>query len=405
MKIKKLELGSLIGATLLVAGTSIGGGMLALPVTTCRGGFFPSLLLLLICWVFMTSTGLLMLEVNLWMKEKDAHVISMSSRFLGPLGKAIAWITYLFIGYASLVAYIAGGGALLQEAFNAITGLNFETWACALIFICIFGFIIDLGAKLVGKINAILVASMVIAYIFLVGFGIKEIKPDLLFHSKWCDLVGATPIVLTVFSFQCIVPSLTIYLKRDIRALRIAIIAGTLITCLVYIIWELLILGTVPLEGNNSLTHALLKGEPATDFYKLAVNNSLVSLFAGFFAFFALATSFLGLGLGLFDFLADGLKLEKKGKNKIVLALIIIIPSLFFALVYERAFLVALDTSGGFGDAILNGILPVLMVFVGRYWMKQKGEFTFPGGKWSLGVIILFYIGVLALEVYQLLVR
>lgn len=399
---KKIHIGALIGATLLVAGTSIGGGMLALPVSTGESGFFPSLFLMLICWAFMTITGLLLLEVNLWMKEEDAHIISMSSRFLGPMGKIVSWITYLFIGYASLVAYIAGGGALLQEAIKSMLGLDLEKWQCAVIFIAIFGFIIDQGAKIVGRINAILVAAMVFAYFGLVSMGLGEVKNQYLLHTKWPGIIAAAPLVLTVFSFQCIVPSLTIYLKRNIKALRIAIIGGTSITLLVYLIWEILVLGTVPLEGQNSLSLALNLGEAATDPYRVAVNNPLVATFAGFFAFFALATSFLGLGLGLFDFLADGLKMKKKGKNKVLLALIIIVPSLFFALTYERAFLVALDTSGGFGDTILNGILPVMMVWVGRYWMNLKGEFTFPGGKWSLGIVILFYIAVLTLEVFQI---
>lgn len=400
---KKIHIGALIGAMLLVAGTSIGGGMLALPVSTGESGLFPSLILMIICWTFMTITGLLLLEVNLWMKEEDAHIISMSSRFLGPFGKIIAWITYLFIGYASLVAYIAGGGSLLQEAIASIIGFQLEKWQCAIIFIVIFGFIIDQGAKVVGRVNAILVAAMVFAYFCLVSLGFSEIKGHYLQHKNWSGIIAATPLVLTVFSFQCIVPSLTIYLKRNIKALRIAIIGGTTITLLVYLVWEVLVLGTVPLSGENSLILALNLGEAATDSYRVAVNNPLVATFAGFFAFFALVTSFLGLSLGLFDFLADGLKMKKKGKNKIILALIIILPSLFFALTYERAFLVALDTSGGFGDTILNGILPVMMVWVGRYWMKLKGDFTFPGGKLSLSIVILFYIAVLTLEVFQIL--
>lgn len=401
MTTNKLQLGTLLGAMLLVAGTSIGGGMLALPVSTGEAGFFPSFALLLLCWAFMTSTGLLMLEANLWMKDHDAHIISMSSRFLGPLGKIVAWITYLFIGYASLIAYIAGGGALLQEAIYSVSGYQLESWICASLFIAFFGFIIDLGAKIVGRVNAILVAAMVFAYFILVGVGVSEITPSFLSHTNWKRVILATPIVLTVFSFQCIVPSLTIYLKRNAKALRIAIVGGTTLTLFVYLIWEFLVLGTVPLEGENGLEVALLQGRAATDFYRQVVGSPYVSLFAGFFAFFALATSFLGLGLGLFDFLADGLKIKKKGKNKILLAILIIAPSLFFALTYERAFLVALDTSGGFGDAILNGILPVMMVWIGRYWMNLKGPYTFLGGKVSLTLVILFYMGVLTFEIIQ----
>jgi tyrosine-specific transport protein len=43
-------------AALLVAGTCVGGGMLALPVETGVIGFFPSLLIMVISWGFMTMT-------------------------------------------------------------------------------------------------------------------------------------------------------------------------------------------------------------------------------------------------------------------------------------------------------------------------------------------------------------
>ncbi|MES2272690.1 MAG: aromatic amino acid transport family protein, partial [Chlamydiota bacterium] len=51
------------GGTLLVAGTSIGAGMLALPVVTASGGFLPALFVYFLCWLFMTCTGLLLLEI------------------------------------------------------------------------------------------------------------------------------------------------------------------------------------------------------------------------------------------------------------------------------------------------------------------------------------------------------
>ena len=328
----------------------------------------------------------------------------MSSRFLGPIGKVVAWITYLFIGYASLIAYVAGGSSIIVEAIDSIFHIQVAQWVAALLFVVTFGVIIDLGTKMVGRINAILVAAMVFAYFVLVGLGFGEVQISLLQHHNWREIFQSVPIVLTVFSFQCIIPSLTQYLKRNVKALRLSIIIGTTITFLVYLVWEFMVLGTVPLEGQSSLTMAMLQGEAATDYYRAAVNSPHISFFAAFFAFFALATSFLGLGLGLFDFLADGLKLPKKGKNKIILALLISVPSLYFALNYERIFLVALDISGGFGDSILNGLLPVFMTYVGRYWMKLKGDYTLPGGKLLLAIIFIFYMAVITLQIAKILV-
>ena len=97
--------GSLIGGTLLVAGTCIGGGVLALPVLTSMGGFLPSLTLYLLCWAFMACTGMLYLEVIHWM-DGESNIVSMAEKTLGKLGKAFTWAIYLFFFYSLSVAYV-----------------------------------------------------------------------------------------------------------------------------------------------------------------------------------------------------------------------------------------------------------------------------------------------------------
>ena len=118
---------------------------------------------------------------------------------------------------------------------------------------------------------------------------------------------------------------------------------------------------------------------------------------AHFFAFFAIVTSFLGMALGLFDFLADGLKIQKKGWGNLILGLLIAVPTYFCATYFERIFLVALDATGGFGDSILNGILPVLMVWIGRYHLNYQGPYKLIGGKPLLIVLGLFFTTTLSL--------
>ncbi|NDE82772.1 MAG: tyrosine transporter, partial [Chlamydiia bacterium] len=78
----------ILTGALLVAGTAIGAGMLALPVATAQGGFIPAVVLYVLCWLFMSMTGLLLLEVCLFM-PKDANLISMSYHLLGNKGKIL----------------------------------------------------------------------------------------------------------------------------------------------------------------------------------------------------------------------------------------------------------------------------------------------------------------------------
>lgn len=392
-----LSKGNVISAMFLVGGTCIGGGMLALPIATGISGFFPSILAMAVCWLAMTTSALLLLEANLWMEE-GAHVISMASRFLGPYGKALSWLVYLFICYASIVAYTAGGGVQISNFFDSAFGWNVSKELGAVIFILLFGGIIDLGSKIIGRVNSILFIAMITAYIALVAIGIPEIKSGFLLNRRWSSAVMAVPLLLTSFSFQTMVPSLTPYLKRNAHALRWAIVGGTLIAFVVYAIWQSLILGIVPVEGPNGLAAVLDSGEPTAQFLKEHVNGAWVSIIAEYFAFFAIITSFIGIAFGLFDFLADGLKIKKEGWGKALLGLLIIVPTLIFSTQFERVFLHALDASGGFGDSILNGMLPVLMVWVGRYKMGLTG-YRVPGGKVMLIAIFCFFLMTLILEV------
>src|SRR5262245_26667770 len=109
---KREAKGSLWAATCLVSGTCIGGGMLAMPVQTAEIGFGFSLFGLFSCWMFMTFTGLCLVEATLWVKN-ETHFTSLTRILAGNWLKIVAAIVYLFMNYASLVAYTAGGAALI----------------------------------------------------------------------------------------------------------------------------------------------------------------------------------------------------------------------------------------------------------------------------------------------------
>lgn len=395
---RSVDPGRLTAAIFLVAGTCTGGGMLALPVATGISGFFPSLIMMLFCWLAMTASALLLLEVNLWMKE-GAHVITMASTILGPVGKIVSWCVYLFICYASIVAYTAAGGSLVINGVQGLLGFEISKELGCFLFIMFFGGVIYLGSRIVGRVNTILFVAMIVAYFALIGTGVTEVRGELLTYAYWPTSFLAIPLLLTTFSFQTMLPSLTPYLKRNVWALRCAIIGGTTTTFVVYVIWQWMVLGIVPVHGPNSLIKALEAGEPITQFLREHVQSGWVSIFAEYFAFFALVTSFLGIALGLFDFLSDGLKIRNEGKGKVILSLLIIVPTFIFAAYFERIFLLALDTSGGFGDSILNGLMPVLMVWIGRYILKFPDEHRTPGGKLLLILVAVFFASALILEV------
>lgn len=387
------------GAMLLVAGTCIGGGMLALPVDTAEAGFFPSLIGMALSWMFMTITALFLLEANLWMEE-GTHYLTMASRLLGRPGKYLSLVLFLLIGYLSLVAYNTGGATLIKGVFPNTIFASHNT-ACIL-YALIFGSMFYMGTVFLGRINAILVTGMIAAYAGLIFLGVTKVDFSLVQRTNMQKIFPAFPILLTIFSFQMIVPSLVPYLHRDLRQLKKAILLGTTIPFFIYLLWQWVILGTVPLKGEVSLQTALQEGTAATEQLRQITHHRFLSIFADFFAFFAITTSYLGIGLGLFDFLADALKMAKKGWRKALLGLYVIVPALFIALLFPKVFILFLEMSGGFGDAMINGLIPAVMVYAGRYIKKYEGPYQIKGGKPLIAAIGLYALCVIVIQIINM---
>lgn len=386
----------LIGV-LLVAGTSIGGGMLALPVLTSVTGFFPSLFVYFLCWLFMASTGLLFLEITEWMHQ-EANIVSMAQLTLGRLGKIAAWILYLFLFYSLNIAYIVESGDTVVELANG----RIADWMGPIVFLIIFAPCIVISTALAGRINLILMCGLILSYVCFVVLGIRFINPQLLISANWMQASKALPIAFTSFAYQGIIPTLVSYLKYDIHKGRKAILIGSFIPLIAYTIWQTLIMGIVPIEGSNGLEEALHNDLNAVLAMKHFINNPYIYAVGQFFAFFALVTSFLGVTLGLRDFLADGLNIKQTMYGKIGLSFLIFIPPLIVSMIYPHIFLTMLEYAGGIGCALLLGLLPIIMVWRGRYHFHLKGTYQLFGGKFTLIVLAMFVICVVLVEFFKI---
>lgn len=392
------SLGHVFGGTLLIAGTTIGVGMLALPVATGPSGFIPSVTIYLTCWLFMLCTGLLLLEVCSWM-PKDANLISMASRLLGPVGKNICWVVYLFLFVTVMIAHIVGGGNILNE----ISDGTVPVWLSTIFYVVIFSPIVYLGTQSVDRLNILLMMGVIITYFLFIYVSYDHVNLQLLKYANWSKAWLSLPILFTAFTYQVIVPTLMTYMDRNVKKVRLAIILGTSIPLVVYLIWEFLILGIVPVDGPNGLIEAAKKGQNAVMPLKQFLNTPILFTIGKAFAFFTMTTSYIALALAYLDFLADGLKIEKKGFKKVLLCLAIFVPPTLIALTYPDIFLKALSYAGGFSCAILFGLYPPIMVWVGRYvkdYTKTPRQLF--GGKVMLSLLIFFVLVELGIEIEKL---
>ena len=152
--------GHLVGSILLVSGTSIGVGMLALLVATAKAGLLPALIVYVLCWLFMLSTGLLILEACVWM-PKGANFITLTSRLLGKWGKATCWVLYLFLFICLMVTLVANGGDLVSQ----LSCKTLPYWLSSSIYVLVFAPIIYMGTLWVDRLNLILMLGLGILFL------------------------------------------------------------------------------------------------------------------------------------------------------------------------------------------------------------------------------------------------
>lgn len=384
----------LVGGILLVAGSCIGAGMLGLPVLSGAAGFTPSIFVFLICWLFMVSTGFLLLEVNLWFGQ-SANLITMAEQTLGRWGKGVSWVVFLYLFYCLMVAYMAASGTLVADFTAVYAKAPIPKWLGSLLFSLIFGALIYKGTHAVDWFNRLLMGGLVVAYVTLILLGAKHVNVSLLGRQDWKAATLVVPIAVISFGYHNLLPSLTSYLDGHVRSLKWVILVGSAIPLLIYLIWEWLILGIVPAQEFQG---ALDQGELATQSLYNVVGSSWIAGLAQAFAFFAIITSFLSVALSFVDFLADGLGI-RNSLNRIVPIALVLVPPFVFALLHPTIFLIALNYASGFGAVILFGIVPALMVWKGRYQKKISAPQLVPGGKFVLILIFLFSGWVMLLQV------
>lgn len=392
------RLHQLIGGILMVAGTTIGAAMLALPISTGLAGLVPSIVLMFTYWLYMTYTAFLFLELSLAFPH-DVNLISIAKHTLGKWGEVASWIVYLFLLYALTTAYIAGSGPIMIDGIKAITGFSLPSWLGPFPLLGIFGWFIYQGTKSVDYANRLLMVGLVVTYCILVAWLMPHVDSSFLKQFNWKYLSIASSIIATSFGFHIIIPTLTSYLNRDEGLLKKVIWIGSGIPLLVYTIWEILALGIIPLEGTSGIIQGYIHGENGAELIAQILENSEVRIVACFFSFFAIVTSFLGVSLSLSDFLADGLNIKKTRTGRAFLFLLAFIPPLAFTLTDPRAFLSALEYAGAFGVVILLGLFPALMVWWARYKKHMAMPYTTPGGKKALIVTMLISLIIILIEI------
>ena len=378
-----------VGSTLLVAGTMIGAGMLAMPLTSAGIGFGFTLVLLLGLWALLTFSALLFVELY-QTAESDAGIGTLAEQYFGKTGRIIATAVLIIFLYALIAAYVSGGGSLLKDLLPE----SFGDKVSVLLFTVIFGSFFVIGTHSVDKINRVLFFVMLAAFAVVLSLMLPEIKFDNLMATPIDNalIISASPVFFTAFGFHGSIPSLNKYLDGNVKALRISILVGSAITLCAYILWQM---STHGLLTQNEFLQILKEDATLNGLVKATLAITGSNMIAGavkLFSTLALVTSFLGVGLGLLECIEDLLKRSFNiSAGRIPLGLMTFIPPLVFALFYPEGFILALGYAGQM-FAFYAVVLPVSLV-----WKARRTHTNLPYKVWggNLTLIIVLVLGVI----------
>lgn len=366
--------------------------MLGLPLFTSETNVFAMIIITVIAWFVMYVTGLYLMEATL-NRPSGANFLSLAQDFLPRGGKGIVLLVYLFLYFSLLVAYLSGGSSIISTLFPSAKG--------TLLIFALFFFILALiGPKWMDKVNIVFSVAMLIFW-FILTSQIALFSPFKFLEVGGAkESIKALPVLFSAFGYHNLIPPLCTYLQRDIRALKRSILLGTLIPCCVYLCWQVFTKAVIPPEVIQS---TLQQGLPISiAFERIGFSTSILYCVRGF-SFFAIITSLIGVSFSFIDFLADGLKLKRKGIDRFVCTLLTFIPPLLIVVLDPTLFDKALSIAGGFGEALLNGLFPIILVYTIRNIKKYREPYSIGGKNILLYLLALFCLGVMFIEFFLLL--
>ena len=388
----------IFGSMLIIAGTTIGAGMLALPMVSAGLGFGTASIVMIVIWALMTYTALLMIELHQH-APIDATLHTLAYNLLGRKGQIIASFSMVFLFYALCAAYIAGGGGQVHNKLSSLLDIDLPVQSGAIIFTLIIALTVSISTKSVDMLNRGLFFIKIIALIIMLAFLFPYASMENLVQMPIEQglIIAALPVVFTSFGFHGSIPSIVKYMGKDTKALRKIMIVGSSLPLVIYILWQIASQGVLSQEilmQNNNLNDFIAA-------LSAHLHNSSLKQVVSIFANLALATSFLGVSLGLFDFIADVTHKEGADVKKIQTALITFGPPLAFALFYPQGFITALGYAA-FALVVLAIFLPVLMVKAQRK-QNYENSYKVSGGNFALNLVLAAGLVIILVQTLQIL--
>lgn len=371
----------------IIASVCVGAGMLGLPSAGAGAWTLWSLLALTLTMVVMTLSGWLLLEA---FKHYELRV-SFNTVTKNMLGSKINWfnnVMVYFVGGILLYAYITSSGLILQDV------LQIDSKLASVLFVAVFSAFVWHSTRAVDRISVILIVFMVLSFVFGVSGLAINVKTSVLFdtineNADYAPYAMAMlPVALTSFGYHHFVSSMRSYYGDEPKA-KYAILGGTIIALSLYFLWLLSIYGNLPRSEFGSVIEQGGNVDVLLKALGSVIESEKVSQAINAFSMAAILSSFIGVGLGVFDFLADLFKFGncKRGRSKTWL--VTFFPPLILSLLFPFGFIIAIGYAGA-AATVWACIIPVLLAYKSRSMENGHQGFVVPGGMSVLVLVLGF---------------
>jgi tyrosine-specific transport protein len=379
----------IFGGMLMILGTCVGAGMLAIPIVSAHESFRLSALLLITAWFCMTVGAFAVLEVNLWFKP-GSNLISMAEGTLGAWGKTITSLLYLLLMYSLICAYLSSASGVLETFLDSMHW-DVSRTTSTIITLIVLGSVVYAGMGAVDVANRLFMSIKLLIFVLIVAVLAPQIQVEQLLEGDFMIRNSAFIVMVTSFGYATILPTLREYLHSDRKALQLIVLIGSLVPFLIFLVWLCIVQGVLPREGEDGLM-SMAASDNSSSRLMLAITHvaeyDWMKYIASIFVSVYVLTSFLSVSISLADFIADGLKKTKQGRAGVLIHTLCFLPPLLVVLLKPGIFITALAYAGIWCIALLV-ILPLLMLYSGRYKNALSDHHLLPGGRWFLSVMIV----------------
>lgn len=374
----------LFGSSLILSGTALGAGMLAIPMVLAQFGFFTSAALMIVIFLGTTYSALLLAETCT--KTQESTGMSSIAYFtLGRNGKHFINILFYLLLACLLIAYIIGIGDLLHSMLLEI-GFNVPPAVGYTLFSLVMGLVVVAGKSYIDKLNRGLFILMVVMLFVVIFSLMNNIQWDYLSqesHFTTSDVVQYSAVIFTSFASMVVIPSLVSYNQgASEKQIRNMVLLGSVVPLVCYLIWLFAVIGNLGVETvsqfeNISQLIAAFGGEA-----KLL--KGVVAIFSAL----ALITSYLGVSMALYDQNKDAITSHTPTAYGLTFVLPLVLATLF-----SNQFISMLDYAG----MVLVFLAiwgPLAMVVKVRQpdfaHAKQEQTYTAGGGQPALMATFVF---------------